>query len=185
MFDSVDRLLLGLVTGIAFGFLLQKGRVAKFEVIVGQLLLRDWTVAKIMLTAIVVGAIGVYAMVGVGWVGLHIKPAVLGGILAGGAIFGVGMALMGYCPGTCVAAAGEGRRDAIVGIAGLLFGSTLYVVFYPAWQTVRNALGDWGKLTLPEWTGVSAWVWIAALVIGAAAAFVALERYEAKRRQTV
>lgn len=184
MFDSVDRLLLGLATGVALGFLFQKGRVTKHEVIVGQLLLRDWTVAKIMLTAIVVGAIGVYAMFGAGWVGLHIKSAVIGGILAGGAIFGVGMALMGYCPGTCVAAAGEGRRDAIVGIAGLLFGALLYVVFFPAWQTVRDALGDWGKLTLPEWTGVSAWVWIAALAAGAIAAFVALERYEAKHRQT-
>ena len=59
MFDSPSKLLLGLVTGVAFGFLLQKGQVTKFRVIVGQLLLRDWTVAKIMGTAVAVGAIGV------------------------------------------------------------------------------------------------------------------------------
>ena len=66
MFDSPDKLILGLVTGIAFGFLLQKGRVAKFEVIVGQFLFRDWTVVKTMGTAVVVGAIGVYALVAYG-----------------------------------------------------------------------------------------------------------------------
>lgn len=51
MFESPLRLVLGLVTGIVFGVLLQKGRVAKHEVIVGQLVLRDFTVAKVMLTA--------------------------------------------------------------------------------------------------------------------------------------
>ena len=64
MFDSPDKLLLGLVTGVAFGFLLQKGRVAKFPVIVGQFLLKDWTVVKVMATAVAVGAVGVYALVG-------------------------------------------------------------------------------------------------------------------------
>jgi hypothetical protein len=48
MFESPDKLILGFLTGVLFGFLLQKGRVAKFEVIVGQFLLRDWTVVKTM-----------------------------------------------------------------------------------------------------------------------------------------
>jgi hypothetical protein len=64
VFDAPDKLLLGLVTGVVFGVLLQKGRVAKFPVIVGQFLLKDWTVAKIMGTAVVVGAVGVYALAG-------------------------------------------------------------------------------------------------------------------------
>lgn len=38
MFESPDRLVLGLATGIVFGFFLQKGRVAKYQVILGQLL---------------------------------------------------------------------------------------------------------------------------------------------------
>ena len=59
MFDPPLKLLLGLITGILFGFLLQKGRVAKFPVIVGQFLLRDFTVLKVMLSAVVVGAVGV------------------------------------------------------------------------------------------------------------------------------
>lgn len=66
MFDPPLRLLLGLPTGIALGFLLQKGRAAKHHVIIGQFLLKDWTVVKIMATAVVVGAIGVYALVQTG-----------------------------------------------------------------------------------------------------------------------
>ena len=43
MFDSPLKLLLGFITGLAFGVFLQKGRVAKHSVIVGQLILRDFS----------------------------------------------------------------------------------------------------------------------------------------------
>jgi hypothetical protein len=131
MFDPPLKLLLGLLTGILFGFLLQKGRVAKFPVIVGQFLLRDWTVVKIVLTAVAVGSIGVYALVSIGAAELHIKPALLGGVIFGGLLFGAGIALFGYCPGTSVAACGEGHRDAMVGVAGMLVGAFAYVWSYP------------------------------------------------------
>ena len=125
MFDSPDKLLLGLATGVVFGFLLQKGRVAKFPVIVGQFLLRDWTVVKIMGTAVVVGAVGVFALVAAGHAGLHVKPLLLGGVLSGGVLSGVGLAVLGYCPGTTVAACGEGRRDAVAGLLGMFAGRSV------------------------------------------------------------
>ena len=175
MFDSPQRLLLGLMTGIVFGFLLQKGRVAKFQVIVDQFLLRDWTVVKVMLTAVVVGSVGVYAMAEAGVVSLHVKPALLGGVLLGGVLFGVGMAVLGYCPGTSVAACGEGRRDAMVGVFGMLLGAGVYVATYPALQPIIHVLGDWGKVTLPEVTGTSPWFWIATMTIAAVVAFVLIE----------
>lgn len=163
MFDSPDKLLLGLVTGVVFGVLLQKGRVAKFPVIVGQFLLRDWTVAKIMGTAVVVGAIGVYALVAAGHADLHVKPLLLGGVLVGGVLFGVGMTVLGYCPGTTVAACGEGRRDAAAGVLGMFAGALAFVAAWPALKPVIKGLGDYGKLTLPDLTGTSPWLWIAAL----------------------
>jgi len=170
MFDPPLKLLLGLITGILFGFLLQKGRVAKFPVIVGQFLLRDWTVARIMLTAIAVGSIGVYVLVSTGAAALHVKPALLGGVILGGLLFGAGIALFGYCPGTSVAACGEGRRDAMVGVAGMLFGAFAYVWSYTLVAVpVRNALPDWGKVTIPQATGASPWIWIAALLLAAIA----------------
>lgn len=166
MFDSWWKLLLGLATGVVFGFLLQKGHVSKFRVIVGQFLLRDWTVVRIMGTAVVVGGIGVYAMHAAGWVELHIKPMLLAGVVAGGILFGIGMALFGYCPGTGVTAAGEGRRDAMVGVVGMLCGAGVYVAVYPWLHAAVERAGNWGKLTLPEWTGTTPWLWLGLLVLG-------------------
>lgn len=165
MFDPFWKLALGLITGIVFGVLLQKGRVAKFRVIVGQFLLRDWTVVKIMGTAVVVGAIGIYALLPTDAVALHLKPLVWFGIVVGGICFGVGMALFGYCPGTSVAACGEGRRDAMVGVLGMLLGAGTYVAFYPQISGLLKMWGEAGKITLPEWTGTSPWLWIAVLVV--------------------
>lgn len=171
MFDPVWKLALGLLTGVLFGLLLQKGRVAKFRVIVAQFLLKDWTVVKIMATAIVVGAIGIYAMLPAEAVSLHIKPLVWVGVGLGGLCFGVGMAVFGYCPGTSVAACGEGRRDAMVGVVGMLFGAGVYVSLYPQLSALAKGLGNAGKVTLPAATGTSPWLWIGALtVIGVAAA---------------
>ncbi|HBP86772.1 MAG: YeeE/YedE family protein [Nitrospira sp.] len=165
MFESPDRLVLGLATGIVFGFLLQKGRVAKYQVILGQLLLKDWTVLKIMLTAIGVGAIGVYALVALEMANLHIKPMLWGGVLLGGIFFGIGIAIFGYCPGTGVAACGEGRKDAMVGVAGMLAGAGIFVWMYPMWLPIIRDYGDWGKITLSEVIGIPGWVWILLVIM--------------------
>lgn len=165
MFESPLRLALGLVTGIAFGVLLQKGRVAKHSVIVGQLVLRDFTVLKIMLTAIAVGAIGFWGLVALGATPVEVKPAEMGGVIIGALLFGSGLAVLGYCPGTTVAAAGEGRRDALAGIAGMLAGAFVFVSGFSAFGDVQKAIADWGKLTLPEATNLTPVAWVAALVV--------------------
>lgn len=177
MFEEPVKLLLGLLTGIVFGFLLQKGQVAKYRVILGQLLLKDWTVAKIMATAIAVGAIGVYVLVALGAASLHVKPAALGSVLLGATLFGIGLALFGYCPGTSVAASGEGRRDARVGVLGMLLGAGAYVALHPALQGVEKALPNWGKVTLPQVTATSAWPWVAGLALVVLAVFTYVERH--------
>jgi len=169
MFDEPTKLALGLLTGIVFGFLLQKGRAAKFHVIIGQFLLKDWTVVKIMGTAVVVGSVGVYALVTMDMASLHVKPLLLGGVLLGAVCFGVGMAVFGYCPGTSVAACGEGRRDAMVGVLGMLVGAGVYVALFPLLQPVIKSLGDMGETTLPQLTGTSPWPWVVGLaVVGSA-----------------
>ncbi len=164
MFEDPLKLGLGLITGIIFGILLQKGRVAKFRVIVGQFLFTDWTVAKIMLTAVAVGSVGIWTMVQFGWTTLHIKPAAFAPVIIGGVLFGIGMAVFGYCPGTSVAACGEGRRDAMVGVAGMLAGALGYVAAFPALEPLTDAWGDWGKVTLPQVTGIPPWIYVGAIV---------------------
>lgn len=172
MLDPTWRLALGLAAGLLFGILLQKGRVAKFEVILGQFLGRDFTVVKIMASAVIVGAIGVYALQAFGYAGLHIKPLVWGGLLFGGILFGIGMATLGYCPGTGVAACGEGRKDAWFGLLGMMTGAACYVFFYPTFSKLAKSLGDAGKVTLPEFTGTSPWVWIIPMAILGALAMI-------------
>lgn len=171
MFDAPEKLALGLLTGILFGFLLQKGRVAKYEVIVGQFFFTDWTVVKTMGTAVVVGAVGVYALVAADLASLHIRPLLFGGVVVGAICFGIGMASLGYCPGTSVAGCGEGRRDAMVGVLGMLTGAGLFVLLFPKLKPVINGLGDGGKVTLPELTSTSPWLLVSALVIGGVIAF--------------
>jgi len=96
--DSPSQLVLGFIFGIVFGFLLQKGGVANYEVLMGQFLLTDFTVIKIILTAIVVGMVGIFAMHAMGLVKLHMKPTRYTANITGGLLFGVGLGLLGYLP---------------------------------------------------------------------------------------
>ena len=177
MFESPEMLILGLLTGVLFGFLLQKGRVAKFHTILGQLLLKDWTVLKVMLTAIMVGAVGVYALVAIGAATLDIWPFQIGGVLVGAVLFGIGLAVFGYCPGTSITASGEGSRDAMVGVVGMLVGAAIFVGAYPWLEPVIKGLGNRGPVTLPNWLGVSAWSIIIVLVVLGVIVLWLVERY--------
>lgn len=169
------RLTLGLVTGIAFGFILQKGQALKFHKIIDALRLRNFTIWKLMFTAIVVGMIGIYAMNALGLAKLHIKPTILSANILGGLIFGAGFALLGFCPGTCVGAVGEGRLDGLYsGVVGLLIGAGLYAEVYPHLLPRFLKLGAFGKLTLPQLLGIGVWptVLLVALVMGGAIWFL-------------
>ncbi len=166
--ESATDLFLGLITGVAFGFLLQKGRVAKYQVILGQLLLKDWTAFKVMLTASATGAVGVYFLVENGATSLDIWPFQPAAMLLGAILFGVGIAIVGYCPGTGMAGAGEGSRDAMVGVAGMITGAGLLVVGFNFLEPIALVLGDWDKLTIPSVFGTSPWIIVTAFAIGAA-----------------
>ncbi|QDU80072.1 putative inner membrane protein [Polystyrenella longa] len=148
--ESNKTLVLGLFFGILFGFLLQKGGVAKFHVLIGQLLLVDFTVVKVMLSAVVVGMLGIHLMHRLGMVELHIKPTRLASNTIGGLIFGCGFALSAYCPGTGAAALGQGNFDAIAMIVGMIAGSYLFAMASGWIARKINPVGDKGKLTLHE-----------------------------------
>jgi uncharacterized protein len=182
MFDSPEKLALGFVAGILFGFLLQKGRVAKFEVILGQFLLQDWRVLKIMLTAIAVGSVGVYALVEGDLASLSVKPFEYGGISIGAVLFGIGMAVFGLCPGTSVAACGEGSRHAMVGVMGMLVGAALFVAAYPFVDRFISAFGNAGELTVPDWLRISPWLAIACLLLLITAVLMSVEYLERRSR---
>ena len=170
------QLALGLLFGLAFGFLLQKGGVAKYHVLIGVLLLEDFTVIKVMLTAIVVGMIGVFGLNALGLVKLHVKPTRYAANVLGGLMFGVGFALLAYCPGTGAAALGQGNYDAIAGILGLIVGSYLYAESSGLLDRTLLKWGDRGKLMLPELVRVSPAVFILVFAPLLVAVLVVVER---------
>ena len=152
-------LFFGLGFGIIFGFLLHKGGATKYDIIVAQLLLTDFTVLKIMLSAIVTGMIGVYFMKSMGWIELSLKSGSVGKNVIGALIFGVGFAVLGYCPDTIAGAIGNGYLDAIVGgLAGIILGTWIFAVVYPKIKDGILKKGAFGDITLPRLLKVNDWV---------------------------
>lgn len=146
--ESAGMKMLGLLTGVVFGALLQRGRLGQPDAIVGQIRFKNWRVIKTMASAIVVGGAGINFLVKKGLVKNKVKPLKVGGVVGGALLFGSGMALLGYCPGTSLVAVGEGRRDALAGALGMLAGAGLYIALYPKLKPLIEAGGNYGKITL-------------------------------------
>jgi len=165
--NKTTQMVIALLLGIPFGFFFIKGGLDDFDVIVGQLLLQDFSVLKLMFSAIVVGMILVYASKSLGWVRLHPKPGSVGSSVVGGLIFSVAFALLGLCPGTAVAAVANGSLDALVaGFPGILLGTWLYATWYPKLLKLVLMKVDFGKVTLPQVLGVkNHWVVVVPAVV--------------------
>ncbi|MCX5815997.1 MAG: YeeE/YedE thiosulfate transporter family protein [Proteobacteria bacterium] len=162
----MSELIYGLITGMVFGFLMQKGRVIRYDKQIGALRLIDMTIVKFMFTTILVAMVGVYLLKDLGVAKLSIKPTVLGGNILGGLIFGIGWGLLGYCPGTQMGALGEGRWDAVWGIIGMLAGAAIFAEMYPAFKNTVLKWGDFGKITIPQILGINHWIVIVIFVVG-------------------
>ena len=125
-----------LLLGFIFGALLQSAKLNRFDTISGMATLENLKVAKAIALAIGVGVILLNAEIGMGLAAYHLKPLLLGGVILGGLIFGMGMALLGYCPGTVMVSAGEGSLDAMVGILGGLAGGLVYTLVLPSISSI-------------------------------------------------
>ena len=175
----MNTLLIGFIIGCAFGAILFLGGASSYRKILGTLLLKDMTIIKLMLTAIGVGTLGVYLLDLGGLANMSIKPAYLWGIVGGGASFGIGWAVSGYCPGTCVVGTSEGKLDAIFTLAGALVGAFMFSLVFPtldAWL-LQNA--NFGKITLVDIIGIEG-VFLAipfSLALLALAFFVLKDQY--------
>jgi len=161
LFSSPTEIFVGLIIGIFFGFFLQKASVTRFSTIVDQLLLRNFTVMKVIMTAIAVGSFGLYALKYYFFdAELIISSTTLLAAAVGGGIFGIGMAVLGYCPGTCVGALAEKAKDAWFGIIGMVFGAGIYAeIFIWIKQNIKPD-EQINKTTLDQYFGISPWVFI-------------------------
>jgi uncharacterized membrane protein YedE/YeeE len=169
-------LLYGFITGMLFGFFLQRGQVLRYDKQLGALRLLDMTIVKFMLSSILVAMVGVYLLYDLGLVKLHLKLTDLGGNIIGGLNFGVGWGLFGYCPGTAVGAVGEGRWGALWGLVGMLVGAALFAEAYPFLKQTVLTWGNLGKITLPQVLGVSHWPVIVVMILGTLGLFYWFEK---------
>lgn len=172
----MDLTINGLITGIVFGFLLQKGRVLRYDFQIGALRLLDMKILKFFFSAILVGMVGVQILYMYGLARPMILPTNIGANIIGGLTFGLGWAIVGYCPGTSVGALGEGRTDAFWGILGMLAGAGLFAKAYPMLRDTVMQWGREGSITLPQILGVNEWVVIVPFVAIGISLFVWLEK---------
>jgi hypothetical protein len=159
-------LMYGLFTGVLFGWLMQRARVLRYDRQLGALRLKDMTILKFMLSAILVASVGVHLLADLGLATLSVKGTQLGAQIIGGLLFGIGWAMLGYCPGTSWGALGEGRFDGLWGILGGWLGAALYAEAYPAMKTSVLTWGDFGKLTLPGLLGLNHWLVVVLMILG-------------------
>jgi uncharacterized membrane protein YedE/YeeE len=169
--------------GFCFGWLLEKAGLARYERVVNVFRFRDFTVLKFLLSALVVGALGNRALLALDLTAsLPVPATFLGGNLAGGMVFGIGMALSGFCPGTIAAGIGEGRLDYLIpGSLGLLAGALGFGALYP--RLFRSLAGSVHlAATIPEWLGVEPWLVVLLLAELAAILCYLIERRSARTR---
>ncbi|MFP4643628.1 MAG: YeeE/YedE thiosulfate transporter family protein [Spirochaetales bacterium] len=157
----------GLITGLFFGAFLQGGEAIRFERQVGAMRLKDMTIVKFLLTAIVVSSIGVHLLLDIGIADFSPRDISLGAQVIGGLLFGFGWAIIGYCPGTSVGALGEGRLHALMPIVGMIVGAFIYAALYPWFDSAIISLGQLGNPTIAQALGVNHWVVIVLFVVGA------------------
>ncbi len=157
-------IILILISGFLFGAILQYASLNKYNVISGMATLENYAVAKAIAVAIGVGAILLNIVILSGLASYHVKPLILGGIIIGGLIFGTGMAILGYCPGTLAISLGEGSIDALIGIIGGLAAGLVYTLLAPS---VSGILGpDLGAVSLNSLVGTNIMFFILILIIG-------------------
>lgn len=165
----------GLLCGALFGFVLENAGFGSPCKLTAQFQLRDWSVFKVMFTAIVVAALGLYLLKAAGLMqadAVFVPSALLMASAVGGAFVGAGFAMGGYCPGTSVVGLFSGRLDALVFLVGLLLGTVVFAGLYgPAIEAIM-AMGEvQAGDTLTDAYGIPEVAVLAMLMVALAAVF--------------
>ena len=167
-----------LLIGFAFGVLLQKGGLTQYRKVAGVFTFSELTVLKFLLSALVTGAVAVRALsaAGIGEI-VPVTNTYLLGNAVGGLLHGFGMALLGFCPGTVLAGAAEGRLDNLAfGIPGLFCGALAFGWAWPAFFPVLSRVGALGRVTFGEVLHASPALLVLVFALMVAIVFYLIER---------
>lgn len=178
--SNTVNLIVAVIMGLFFGFFLERGGLGNPHKLTGVFYLTDFAVPKAMFTAILVAATGLCLLSDLKVLDMSrvwIIPTFLWPQLVGGALFGLGYLISGYCPGTAVAGLASGRLDALVAMIGIGSGTLLFSMLYP-WMEGFYKTSDMGTVTLPDLLGMNHWVLLAIVYAFAGLMFYAMERHE-------
>ena len=176
------HLILALVIGIAFGFILERGGLGNARKLIGQFLLKDFVVFKVMFTAIVTAMIGLFFLSVFGFINLQLisfPDTYLTAQITGGLLLGIGFAVAGYCPGTTVVGMATGKLDAAVCFAGLFVGTWFFAFGFDWFESLYHAAHMTGD-RLPQLLSLQFGTVVMLVIILALAGFYVAEKIEKK-----
>ena len=139
---AATNLWLAIPIGFIFGYALFHAGFTDSRRIAWAFYFKDVGVPVVMFSAIVTGMVGLWGLSLVGLIDIslvYMLPTYLVPMAVGGVLFGVGMVIGGYCPGTAIAAVATGKIDGMVFIGGFLIGSLLFGDFFPVWGDFYNS----------------------------------------------
>jgi len=169
------NLVVALIIGIAFGFILEQAGFSSSKKLVGLFYGYDFTVLRVFFTGGVTAAIGLIILGHYGLVDLnliYVNPTFIWSALIGGLIMGLGFVIGGFCPGTSICGAAIGKVDAMFFIGGSFIGVLIFAEGYPVFETLFKA-GAWGNIRMFELFGISQGLFAFLLVFMAVTAFIA------------
>lgn len=176
-------LLVAVLIGAAFGFFLERAGLGDARKLTGQFYLRDMTVLKVMLTAIITAMLGAEALAAAGVLQLRFvltPPTYLIPQLIGGLVFGAGFVAAGYCPGTSCVATSSGRLDGIIVLGGMVGGVLAFAGLYPLFDPLY-ANGPSPQQTLSDLTRLPRPALALAVALLGVVTLVLVERWERRR----
>ena len=149
----IVKLLLGLFSGIVFGFVIQRVGATDPDRMTRAHLMLDADIPRFMLAAVALSALGVFGLQAAGVGRTMVLPTSLVATGLAAAVFGIGWGLCGYCPGTTWAAVGEGRLDAVFALAGGLAGAALFAQLHERLIPLLYDPTNLGRLTVTDMVG--------------------------------
>lgn len=174
-------LAVAVVVGVAFGFVLERSGFGRAQKLVGQFYGTDFTVLKVMFTAIASAMLGAVILSGVGLLDLEAVqfnyPTFLWPMIVGGLMLGAGFVVSGYCPGTSFVATASGKLDGAATVLGVVGGTLLYAELEPRMGAFPNS-GKLGSFTLASLFHTRPAVVAAAVTFVAIGTFILAERIE-------
>lgn len=177
LISDSQGLVVALLLGFGFGWFLERAGLGSACRLCAQFYLYDMTVLKVMFTAILTAAVGLWGLSALGVLDLsavYLTPTSVGAQLFGGLALGAGFIIGGYCPGTSVAATASGSGDGFVFMLGFAAGLAIYAAAFPGLELWANAASI-GEVTLPQAWGLPHGAVVLGLAVVAAIAFAAAE----------